>query len=884
MIALYVAGLIQSQVTLYLSATIGTTLVSIASEAILLIAPKKGPTKTLRALEVVSEIVLPFTLTILLGIATVIIGHQEMSDSGNKSLVPAFLLLYLPLAATIAAGPRRQIKFWLLALVPLSFIFATLSIQVPNKPVTTVIYLVLITSTTVVLDGLSTRIRKDLQRRLEQQTKTQQSALLWSNVAQRARRIASLHSSDKILEEVVAATSALGFELATICQINHVNQTLRFSHPYGLPKKLIDKDHPIQGITEVVLNARQSAISDYSQLLHASPTLTEMRLRTTVGIPLWVNGEVAAVLAGGTVDVREILSEELAALELLAATASSALEQQATTTELISKLNRLHEMLENAPNPTIAIDKNNSIILANKRASLLFGYEEVELTKRSLSDLVRIKNNWHLSLWTTQNNRDLRPYETTAISSDQSMIEVEITASRLTFADTQLISLAFRDITEQKRHDATLSGRGSQDIVTGLPNRQNFLRHLRKTLTSTGAHDDPVTVAVFEVEKPRSPDYPNQGPTVDEVAIEIAVRLDGHIRDSDTLARLSADKFALIAENLSSASALNYLRRLLTVSSQPLMIKGSATEISVHFGVAFGSSEHKPEILLRNANSAMLKSKKQGDPGIAFFDEAIIATATERLEIEADLINALKQNQFSLKYQPIISLTDGHTSSVEALIRWNRPSKGVVSPDHFIPIAEDTGLIRAIGTWTLSEACRQYARWREQLGNELNVAISVNVSRLQLHPDLIVENVRSALQETKMAPQNLIIEITETALLTDTTSAFETLDQLSKLNVQIAIDDFGTGYSSLSMLTSVPVNILKIDKSFIDQLGTRSDITVEAVLRLAEQLDLMVIAEGVETIEQAERLRVLGCKYAQGFLYSEPIEPSQIAGFLANRL
>lgn len=856
-------------------------LITLSSSQILEIAPGVTSDDYMKRLRILSEFVLPLLLVILLGLGAIIIGNLARTDTYKTSLIELYLLLYLPLAASVAAGPSSARRSFLQVLVPASLLAVATVTHIPNKIETTVIYLALTISTTFVIAGLSNRLRQEITRQSRLHEQSQNSADLWSSIALHARTISALESPEKILNEIAAAASSIGFDMASICLLNKEQRTIRFAYPRGLPETLLNRDFVMQDMSALILNTRQTTVADYSSLKHPIPSLKQLGLRTTIALPLWVNGEVNAILAAGSLTLRNVHEEEIAALELLAATAGSALEQRNLTTELIADVNRLYEVLETAPNATVVVDEDNDIVLANRRAGTLFGREGRDLLKHHISEIIPLGNAWYSLLWEQDAPWETEPLDTTLDYGDNNCIDVELIASRLEVSERKFVSISVRDITAQKLRETQLLDQNNYDLPTGLPNKAKFLEDIKRALARSRHHDNPVTVALFDICLPRSARVTQS--EVDAVMAEIARELNSVVRDSDILARMGDLRFGLLIERLIGSAALTYLRQIMDISSQAVDVTDNKLHPASHFGVAFGSYGDDPGEIVGNAEIALNRHNDSAQSAIAFYDENAIAEASERLEIEAALYQAEEKHEFSLHYQPVISLEDQSTIMVEALLRWKKEGDGFVSPSRFIHIAEETGIIRSIGAWALNSAGNQYNEWRRSIEGLSNLKLSINISRLELHPDLIISHVRKLLHDTGIPPQNLVTEITETALLTNLESAKDTLHQLSRLGISIAVDDFGTGYSSLSMLTLLPVNILKIDKSFVDQLGTRSDLTVEAILRLAEQLDLMVIAEGVETNFQKDRLVELGCKYAQGFLFSKPLPPAELLQFVTRQ-
>jgi predicted signal transduction protein with EAL and GGDEF domain len=350
-----------------------------------------------------------------------------------------------------------------------------------------------------------------------------------------------------------------------------------------------------------------------------------------------------------------------------------------------------------------------------------------------------------------------------------------------------------------------------------------------------------------------------------------AEMLTSCLRAGDTPARLGGDEFAVLLEHVTDVeSATAAAERIRDCFRTPISVKGRDVVTTVSIGIAFGSGQSTSEQILRDADVAMYLAKARGKNRYELFASEHHEAAMARVEIEADLRSAISRQELTLSYQPIVDIATEDVVAVEALIRWEHPTRGVLPPDAFIPIAEDAGLMDDIGRQSLLDACRQTARW--QRGPAPDLAVSVNVSPRQLVGDTIVTDVEAALAASELPPASLILEITETAMMLDTTVARRNLMALDALGVRLALDDFGTGYSSLTYLQQFPIDIVKIDKSFVASIGQSAGGTslATAIIQLASSLDLVPVAEGVETREQLVRLRALGCRLVQGFLLHRP--------------
>jgi diguanylate cyclase (GGDEF)-like protein len=366
----------------------------------------------------------------------------------------------------------------------------------------------------------------------------------------------------------------------------------------------------------------------------------------------------------------------------------------------------------------------------------------------------------------------------------------------------------------------------------------------------------------------------------DEVLVQVAQRIKRTIRGEDTAARLGGDEFSiLIDETPTESEAVTLANRLVAAFSLPFEVAGSTVSLSCTIGIHRSARLEVPAgDLLRNADIAMYVAKRDARGGYVVFQEAMYAETVDRVRLETDLRIALDRGELRLLYQPIVSIADGSLKGVEALLRWHHPERGLVMPMEFIPVAERSGEIRRIGRWVLEEACRTVRGW-SSIGGPPLIA-NVNVSVVQLEEGFVAQ-VASILRETGLPPSQLVIEITESAFSEEGAEVVEILSELRRLGVRVSIDDFGTGYSSLSRLRDLPVDELKIDRSFVTQLGGQVDGTlVSTIVHLAQELSLGTVAEGVEELAQMDRLRELGCVLAQGHLIAWPSEATVIEQML----
>ncbi|MFN8535981.1 MAG: EAL domain-containing protein [Thermomicrobiales bacterium] len=437
------------------------------------------------------------------------------------------------------------------------------------------------------------------------------------------------------------------------------------------------------------------------------------------------------------------------------------------------------------------------------------------------------------------------------------------------------------DVTERRALEARLAHQATHDPLTGLPNRMLLLDRLGQALAHARRGGAPCAVLVLDLDNFKVVNDTLGHDAGDRLLVATADRLRHCLREGDTLARLGGDEFAaLLGEVANAGEAIEVGQRLAKALEPPFPLDGQVYRIGASIGIVLSTPEHsRPDDLLRDADIAMYRAKSASDVRLALFDPAMQERIVERVALERDLRGALERGELSLHYQPIVDLVTGRIVEAEALVRWRHPQRGLVPPDIFVPVAEESGLIAPLGRWVLGEACRQARAWRDR-GNQLVVA--VNLSAREFGQADLARVVAAALHEADLAPDQLRIEITERLAMRDAAVTSATLAALRELGVQVAIDDFGTGYSSLAYLKRFPVDALKIDRSFIAGLGNSAEdaAIVGATTGLGRTLGLAVTAEGVETAAQVAHLRALGCDLAQGYFFARPLEPCAFGALL----
>jgi diguanylate cyclase (GGDEF)-like protein len=446
-------------------------------------------------------------------------------------------------------------------------------------------------------------------------------------------------------------------------------------------------------------------------------------------------------------------------------------------------------------------------------------------------------------------------------------------------AEQERISRVLEETKEHFRHAAF------HDSLTGLPNRAMFTELLKAEIESSSRRDDHMFAVLFlDLDRFKNINDSLGHTHGDLLLVAFAERLERTLRPVDTLARFGGDEFAILLSGMTDATdAVRVAQRISEELSQPFVLDKNSAFATSSIGIALSSTGYdRPEDILRDADTAMYRAKENGKARYEVFDHGMHARAVSRLQLESDLRQAVEERQFCVYYQPIICLQTGRLAGFEALVRWNHPRRGLVSPADFIPVAEETGLIVPIGEWVLQEACNHIREMQMAFPSHRSLSLSVNLSARQVAQTDLLDRIQEALAASKLSPHCLKLEITESVVMENAEAATLMFKQLRALGVQLSIDDFGTGYSSLSYLHRFPLNYLKIDRSFVMRLTTENDnAIVRTISTLARNLGMEVIAEGIETEEQYQQLKMLGCEYGQGYLFSHPVDNEGVLRLLA---
>jgi diguanylate cyclase (GGDEF)-like protein/PAS domain S-box-containing protein len=566
--------------------------------------------------------------------------------------------------------------------------------------------------------------------------------------------------------------------------------------------------------------------------------------------------------------------------------------------ELSESLHRF--LVEQSPDLIYTLDETGHFIFLNQRVEVLLGYRREELLGRHYSVIVHegdieqaryAFNERRVSERATKNFEVRLKAKPTDAHSAEPRLVVVILSSQGVYAPDQPAAPAFykgtsgvaRDITERKRTEETIAFQAFHDLLTGLPNRTLFTDRLELALTQAKRRDQRVGVMFLDIDRFKLINDTYGHPAGDKLLKDFALRTRNCLRSGDTLARQGGDEFTVLLPDIGGHDDASLIAcKMLNALKQPFTVADQDFVATVSIGIAmFPEDGVTPEELIRNADIAMYQTKAQGKNGFLEFNPAMNTTHVERLSLENDLRQAIKQgDQFELHYQPQISLSRRRVVGLEALIRWNHPTQGLISPDSFIPLAEETGMIVAISDWVLQTGCAQLAKLHRQGFTDLKLGI--NLSPREFERSDLFERITGPMGEHGLPPESLEIEITESLLMKDAETVIAKVRQLRRAGIRISIDDFGTRYSSLNYLRRFSVNSIKVDQSFVRDLSSAhgSGAIVHAIMGLAQSFDLGVLAEGVENHTQLKALADLGCDQMQGYHFSHPLPVARLEQFL----
>lgn len=527
--------------------------------------------------------------------------------------------------------------------------------------------------------------------------------------------------------------------------------------------------------------------------------------------------------------------------------------------------------------------------LVNGSLCQMLGYAEEDLLKTRLQAISHPEDvEWLQEQITNLIRGSIKSIqlEQRFLRKDAEIVWVVLSASKISSTDGKSgnLILQMQDITDRKQVEERLMREALHDALTGLPNRALYMDHLRKAVARWKRRDRGAFAVLFIDLDGFKAINDNLGHLAgDQLLVEFTQRLMSNVRPGDTFARMGGDEFSILLDDLNDLNdAITTIKRLQYTLEEPFRLSGRELRVTASIGVALSAPETvDPEEILRHADAAMYRAKKMGKGRYEVFDQATSKRLERQSQIETDLSRAVERAELFLEYQPIVVLETGRIAGFEALLRWQHPTLGMISPPDFISVAEATGAIVPIGEWVLEEGCRQTREWQRSCPQNPPLYVSINLSVKQFTQPHLVEQVAVALHNAGLDPASLRLEITETMLM-NADSAIRMLGQLNALGVVISIDDFGTGYSSLSYLHRLPIGNLKVDRSFVNSMSQNKESyeIVRTIITLAQSLGLTIVAEGIETNEQLEMLRKLNCGYGQGHFFSKALRVEWAASML----
>jgi diguanylate cyclase (GGDEF)-like protein/PAS domain S-box-containing protein len=608
--------------------------------------------------------------------------------------------------------------------------------------------------------------------------------------------------------------------------------------------------------------------------------------------PLFIKEEMQGLMIVAT--PQEIPRSVADSMRALSSQVALALESATLTEDLLIKQGqaRFASLVSNSSDVICVIDPDTTVTYASPSAGRVLGFDPSQLEGTRFSDLIHPDDMARVlqflsPIGDAEGHTGLVEFRIRR--RDGEYVHTETLRTNL-LHDTNVKGtvLNTRDVTERKQFEEQLAHQAFHDSVTSLANRALFHDRVSHALQRQSREHEPISVLFMDLDDFKTINDSLGHAAGDQLLFEVGDRLKGCLRTADTAARLGGDEFAILLEDgEEGVTAADVAERIMEIMEEPFTLEGKEVFVRASVGIAIADGERDGDVeeLLRNADVAMYMAKDRGKGRYQVFEPAMHDTALKRLELKADLQRALEHDEYVLHYQPVIELETGRITGVEALVRWIHPVRGLVPPLDFIPLAEETGLIVPIGRWVMREACRVAVSLQDRFPNDPPLHMAVNLSARQIARPELIDEVRDILTDTGLEPGSLILEITETVMMQDMELSTERLGKLKELGVQLAVDDFGTGYSSLNYIRRFPVDILKVDKSFIDGVneGGEASALTEAVIKLAGILNLRPVAEGIERADQLQRLLELHCDLGQGYFFAKPMPSDELVGLLDER-
>ena len=564
------------------------------------------------------------------------------------------------------------------------------------------------------------------------------------------------------------------------------------------------------------------------------------------------------------------------------------------TAELRESEIKYRTIFENTGAATIIVENDMIISLANSEFANISGFEknEIEHVKSWLHFIdektQRKIRNGEAVPDPLEPGQTVPNFDCKFIDKDSIQKDMLCTLAAIPGSDKSVVSLA--DITELKEAERQISHQAFHDTLTNLPNRALFMEHLTMAVKRAKRRDDyRFAVLYLDIDRFKLVND-SLGHSVGDSLLEaFASRIQASLRDIDTLARFGGDEFVILLEDIENSEyASGVADRLQQELKRPFMVEGKEVFAPASFGVVLNTKDYnQPEDIIRDSDAAMYHAKENGKAQYKVFDKTLHKKASHLLQRETDLRKSIHRNEFENHYQPIVDLRTSSLVGFESLIRWNHPQLGLIYPDSFISIAEETGLIVPITQLIAQQACEDLCHWQKQLKDQLKLTMNINISSKHFQSPTLLDEIKEILGTTGMPPEQLKLEITETALMEDADETIRLVHRLKDFGIKLVIDDFGTGYSSLSYLQRLPIDALKVDRSFVSRIKNEPDGNrniVEAIISLAHRLNMTVVAEGVETEEQLAILLEMNCQFGQGYLFSKPLSKPNVDKLIVNIL
>ncbi|MBW2515200.1 MAG: EAL domain-containing protein [Deltaproteobacteria bacterium] len=564
------------------------------------------------------------------------------------------------------------------------------------------------------------------------------------------------------------------------------------------------------------------------------------------------------------------------------------------TAELRESEMKYRTIFENTGTATVIVEEDTTISLANSEFANMAGYDKSEIENlKSWLHFVDEKTqrkiqNGEVIPDHPEYNQIAPHFECTFIDKQGTHKDMLCSLADIPGSEKGVVSLA--DITELKEAERQIYHQAFHDTLTGLPNRALFMEHLNMALKRAKRRDDYYFAVLYlDIDRFKLVNDSLGHSVGDQLIRAFAGRIQESLRDLDILARFGGDEFVILLEDIENSEfASGVADRLQQELKRPFMIENKEVFAPASFGVVLNTRDYDdPENIIRDADAAMYHAKENGKAQYKIFDKTLHKKALHLLERETDLRKAVNRDEFENHYQPIVDLQTASLVGFEALIRWNHPQLGLINPGSFISIAEETGLIIPITQLIAQRACEDLCYWQERLKDELKLTMNINLSSKHFMSPTLLDDIKEILNQTGMPPEQLKLEITETALMEDADETIRLVHRLKDLGLQLVIDDFGTGYSSLSYLQRLPIDTLKVDRSFVSRIQSEPDGNrniVEAIISLAHRLKMMVVAEWVETEEQFAILLEMNCQFGQGYLFSKPLGKPEVDELIENIL